>query len=84
MAFLSSLPLPEYHSRLVKKVLYKLAFHGGLTNVWGSLMTIPEVISPQPHNIFAIDKTFPFQSWNYTLQTLYIKKILKLYYTDSH
>jgi hypothetical protein len=30
---------------MVKKALYKVAFHGSLTNIWSSLMTIPEVIS---------------------------------------
>merc|ERR1719347_1141112 len=29
----------------VKKILYKIAFHGGVTNIWSSLMTIPEARS---------------------------------------
>ena len=28
---------------MAKKVLYKVAFHGGFNNIWSSLMTIPEV-----------------------------------------
>ena len=28
---------------MAKKVLYKVAFHGGFKNIWSSLMTIPEV-----------------------------------------
>jgi hypothetical protein len=29
--------------RLAKKTMFKVAFHGGLSNFWSSLMTIPEV-----------------------------------------
>ena len=32
-------------SRMAKKALYKVAFHGGFNNIWSSLMTIPEVRS---------------------------------------
>ena len=28
--------------RFAKKSLFKIAFHGGLTNVWGGVMKIPE------------------------------------------
>merc|ERR1712192_212097 len=30
---------------MAKKVLYKVAFHGGFNNIWSSLMTIPEARS---------------------------------------
>ena len=29
-------------SRFAKKSMFKIAFHGGLTNVWGGVMAIPE------------------------------------------
>ena len=28
---------------LAKKTMFKMAFHGGLTSLWGGLMAIPEV-----------------------------------------
>ena len=28
---------------LAKKTMFKMAFHGGLSNVWSGVMTIPEV-----------------------------------------
>ena len=30
-------------SRLAKKTMFKVAFHGGFSNMWSGLMTIPEV-----------------------------------------
>ena len=41
-------------SRLAKKALYKVAFHGGFNNIWSSLMTIPEV-DRKPPNLFVLE-----------------------------
>ena len=38
--------------RLAKKTMFKVAFHGGMSNMWSGLMTVPEVTHtnsvPQP------------------------------------
>ena len=31
--------------RLAKKTMFKIAFHGGFSNVWSGVMTIPEVLT---------------------------------------
>lgn len=39
-------------SRLAKKTMFKVAFHGGFSNMWSGLMTIPEVREPEVQNVF--------------------------------
>ena len=34
---------PDGLLSLAKKTMFKMAFHGGLSNVWSGVMTIPEV-----------------------------------------
>ncbi len=33
----------SYFLRLAKKTMFKIAFHGGFSNVWSGVMSIPEV-----------------------------------------
>ena len=62
--------------RFAQKTLFKIAFHGGFSNIWKSIMTIPEVTVfirliipfkrccgyPMPHSLWRPSNTCYFQA----------------------